>query len=209
VSVQVRTTAAAVVAALGIMLAGCTSEAPGTASPAPTTAGSSSAPADPNVPKVPAPLDVSKYVGDPCSIVPAAALSALRFTDAGKSQAFEGGQGAGPNCGWQIRGDGQSMQVIIATVNRDQGTGGLAGLYAAHQSGQLLKFLEPAPDVEGYPAIYIDTRDRRPAGNCSLDVGVADDLAIAVNSGGYQGQQDSCDAVQQVAAAVIKTLKGA
>jgi hypothetical protein len=42
-----------------------------------------------------------------------------------------------------------------------------------------------------------------------MNVGVADDLAIGVFSAGYQGQQDSCDAAQKVAAAIITTLKGA
>ncbi|MGW5721751.1 DUF3558 domain-containing protein [Amycolatopsis sp. NPDC003865] len=202
----VRGTIGAVAAVL--VLAGCSTEKPGTASPAPSQP-ASSVPVNPDVPKVTTPLDASKYAAEPCDIVPASTLSALQFTDPGDTQLQDNGIGAaGPGCSWKIAGAGVSMQVIIGTGNRDNGLGGLAGLYTAHEDGQL-PFLEKAPDVEGYPAIYIDKRDRRPLGNCSLDVGVADDLAVGVYSGGYEGQQDSCAAASQVAAAIITTLKGA
>ncbi len=207
VRLQIRVAAVAVASVL--TLAGCTSEKPGTATPVPSGSPSSSASSNPDVPKVSTPLDPSKYLSEPCTIVPASALSALKFTDPGTAQQRDEGLGAaGPSCGWQIRGVGQSMVVIIATGNRDRGAGGLAGLYTAHETGQF-PFLEPAPEVEGYPAVYVDKRDRRPIGNCSLDVGIADDLVLAVHSGGYEGADDSCAAAQQVAAAIITTLKGA
>jgi hypothetical protein len=203
-------TAGAVAAVL--LLAGCSPEKAGTASPAPSESApgsSSNSSANPDVPKVAVPLDVSKYVSKPCDIVPASALSSLQFTGAGDTQLQDNGLGAaGPGCSWKISGEGVSMQVIIGTGNRDRGAGGLTGLYGAHESGQF-PFLAPAPDVDGYPAIYVDKRDRRPLGNCSEHVGVADDLAINVYAGGYEGEQDSCAAAQQVAAAIITTLKGA
>ncbi|WP_245589410.1 DUF3558 domain-containing protein [Amycolatopsis balhimycina] len=204
-----RLPACVAVAAVLLLLAGCSSEKTGSASPAPNASASPGASVNPDVPKVSAPLDVSKYTSKPCDIVPASVLSSLRFTDAGDTQLRDNGFGAGgPGCAWKISGEGVSMQVIIATGNRDRGLGGLTGLYGAHENGQF-PFLEKAPDVEGYPAIYIDKKDRRPNGNCSLDVGVADDLAIGVYAGGYEGQQDSCAAAQKVAAAVVTTLKGA
>ena len=199
--VPVRLTAAAVAAVL--LLAGCSTQTPGTASPAPSAPASSGAPVNPDVPKVAAPLDVSKYTAKPCDIVPSSTLSSLRFTDPGDPQLRDNGYGqAGPGCSWKISGEGVSMQVIIGTGNRDRGAGGLKGWYGAHESGQF-PFLEKAPDVEGYPAIYIDKHDRRPMGNCSLEVGVADDLAVGVYAGGYEGQQDSCAAAQKVAATVL------
>jgi hypothetical protein len=207
VRLSIRCAAGAAVAVL--MLAGCSPEKTGTASPVSGTATSSGTSADPAVPKVAVPLDAAKYESRPCDIVPASTLSSLRFSDAGTVQLKDDGFGAaGPSCGWQIHGEGVSMLVIIGTGNRDRGVGGLAGLYGGHDRGQL-PFLEPAPEVEGYPAIYVDLRDRRAIGNCSMSVGVADDLAIAVDSGGYQGESDSCAAARQVAAAVIGTLKGA
>ena len=200
---------AAVAVASALTLSGCTSEKPGTATPASSAPQSSGASSNPDIPKVANPLDPSKYLSEPCTIVPASALSALKFTDPGTAQQRDEGLGAaGPSCGWQVRGEGLSMVVIIATGNRDRGAGGLAGLYTAHETGQF-PFLEPAPEVEGYPAVYVDKRDRRPNGFCSLDMGVADDLVIAVHSGGYEGADDSCAAASQVAAAIITTLKGA
>ncbi|MGW3965371.1 DUF3558 domain-containing protein [Amycolatopsis sp. NPDC005003] len=196
-------------AAVLLLLAGCSPETTGTASPAPSSSASSGAAPNADVPKVPAPLDVGKYTSKPCDIVPVPVLSSLRFTDAGDTQLRDDGLGApGPSCSWKILGEGVSMQVIIGTGNRDRGVGGLAGLYGAHERGQF-PFLERAPDVEGYPAIYVDKRDRRPIGNCSIGVGVADDLVVGVYSGGYEGAEDSCAAAQKVAAAIITTLKGA
>lgn len=202
-----RVTVGAVASVL--LLAGCSPEKTGTATPAPSESSAGSASANPDVPKVPAPLDPAKYVTQPCAVVPSSTLSSLRFTEQGAPQQQDDGLGAaGPGCAWKISGEGMNLVVVIGTGNRDNGLGGLAGLYQAHESGQF-PFLEKAPDVEGYPAIYIDKRDRRPIGNCSLDVGIADDLAVAVHAGGYEGQQDSCAAAQQVAAAMITTLKGA
>ncbi|WP_439380442.1 DUF3558 domain-containing protein [Amycolatopsis lexingtonensis] len=205
---RLSTLVAAGAVATALLLASCSPETTGTASPAPSEPASSGS-SNPEVPKVPAPLDVSKYASEPCRIVPSSVLSSLRFTDPGDTQLQDDEFGkAGPGCAWRVAGEGVSMQIIIGLGNRDRGTGGLKGLYAAHDSGQF-PFLEPAPDVEGYPAIFVDKRDRRPIGNCSINVGVADDLAIGVYSGGYEGADDSCAAAQQVAAAIITTLKGA
>lgn len=192
-----------------LLVAGCSPEKSGTASPAPSVPPSSGASSDPDVPKVATPLDAAKYETKPCDIVPASVLSSLRFTDPGKAKDKDDKfSAAGPSCSWEIYGEGINVLVLIGTGNRDNGVGGLAGLYGAHDRGQI-PFLEPAPEVDGYPAIYSDLRDRRSIGACSMNVGVADDLAIGVFSAGYQGQQDSCAAAEQVAAAIITTLKGA
>ena len=209
-TVRLFVCSAAGVAAAALVLAGCSPEKTGTASPAPSEpSASSGASSDPGVPKVATPLDASKYESKPCDIVPAEVLSSLRFTDPGKAQQKDGGFGAaGPSCSWDIRGEGATLQVVIGSGNRDRGAGGLAGLYGAHESGRL-PFLEPAPAVEGYPAIYLDLRDRRSIGACSMDVGVADDLAIAVYTDGYQSADDSCGTARKAAAAIVTTLKGA
>ncbi|MGW4521980.1 DUF3558 domain-containing protein [Amycolatopsis sp. NPDC004378] len=195
-------------------VAGCTSETGGSAtpvnsasSPAPSAAGPTG-----DVPKVTTPLDATKYVGDPCALVPGDELARLKFTDPGAPRLGDTtpeGQ-AGPSCGWKISGEGVSLLVILGTGNRDAGAGGLAGIQAAYERPKsVVKFVERAPDVEGQPALYFDTRDRRPIGNCSMAVGLADDLAVAVFAEGYEGQQDSCDAAQGAAAAMVKTLRGA
>ncbi|MFD9893367.1 DUF3558 domain-containing protein [Amycolatopsis sp. NPDC059027] len=193
-----------------LCLAACSSTTGGTAQPSPTAAGTASSAADPNVPKVSRPLDASAYVADPCKLVPQSVLTPLRYTEPGTAHTdpHQADTQAGPYCGWMIGAEGLSLQVFVETGNRDRGLGGLAGLYTGKRSGQL-GFLEPAPSVEGYPAVYADKRDRRAGGNCNLDVGIADDLVFSVAPQGYKGQQDSCQVAQTVAAAVIKTLKGA
>ncbi|MDX3195839.1 DUF3558 domain-containing protein [Streptomyces sp. MN03-5084-2B] len=204
-----------VAAAACLLVSGCTGTTPGSASPAPSEsapAGSSSAPADPDVPKVTAaPLDLGKYATDTCGLVPASVLTPLRYTDPGKyvPRGNTLDTKAGPSCRWTIHGEGIGLQVIVGTGNRDTGAGGLAGYYAGYRAGKVLKFLERAPDTDGYPTIYVDISDRRANGNCAVAVGVADDLAIGVQAEGYQGKDDSCGAATQAAAAVIKTLKGA
>ncbi|MEV7095183.1 DUF3558 domain-containing protein [Amycolatopsis sp. NPDC051045] len=197
------------------LVAGCTPTTGGTAQPVdtPSSPGTAAQPSPSgNVPKVAVPLDATKFVGDPCGLVPKELLSQLRYTDAGKPLPRDNApeRQSGPSCGWQIRGDGTSVLVILGTGNRDAGAGGLAGIQAAYERPNgLFKFLEPAPDIEGYPALYFDIRDRRPNGNCSMALGIADDLAVSIFAEGYEGQQDSCDVAQRVAAGTVKTLKGA
>lgn len=199
----------------GLLLAACTTTTGGAASPAPAASDStapSSGSADPEVPKVTAqPLDAGKYTTDTCALVPPDVLGSLRYADAGefRPQGATSDTAAGPSCGWTIHGEGIGLQVILGTGNREKGVGGLAGFYAAYRDGKLIKFLEHAPDIEGYPSIYVDISDRRADGSCAIAVGVADDLAIDVQAEGYQGQDDSCGAATQAAAAAIKTLKGA
>ena len=193
-------------------LAACTTTKDGTASPSAT--GSTSAgpsPEAPEVPKVSVPLDVSKYVADPCGLVPADVLTPLRLPVPGENQPAgnDSRTKAGPSCSWKIQGEGIGVLLTLGTVSRDRGAGGLAGLYAGYKQRTFIRFLEPAPEVEGYPAIYYDLADERAMGACGLGVGIADDLAVDVYAQGYQGQDDSCGTAARIAAAMIKTLKGA
>jgi hypothetical protein len=155
--------------------------------------------------------DPGKYVADTCAIVPKDVLTSLGFSDAGTFQA-KGDTAftkAGPTCSWRLRGQGIGVLVSLATGSRDAGTGGLAGLYAAHRANTLVKFIERAPDVESYPAVFWGPLDERRMGSCGLGVGIADDLTFDVYAQGYQGPDDSCGAATQVASSIIKTLKGA
>jgi hypothetical protein len=187
-------------------LSACSTKTGGTATPSPTDSGTAtSAPSDPNVPKVSAPLDPSAYLADPCKVVPESLMTELGFTKPGKPNVNTTTSKAGPSCAWLAGAKGNT--VAILTGNRDRGAGGLVALYAS--KGTLFAFVEPAPDVEGYPAAYAQLKDNRSAGECGIFVGIADDLVFDVHNTGYQGEQDSCDAAQKVAAAVVKTLKGA
>ncbi|WP_254896600.1 DUF3558 domain-containing protein [Amycolatopsis sp. Hca4] len=191
----------------------CTPTTGGTASPAPSASASTGTPpVDPDVPKVTQPpLDAGKYVSDTCAVIPKDLLASMKYTEGGdyKPAGNTPLTAAGPSCSWKIEGEGIGLQVILGTGNRDQGTGGLAGTYAAYRQKRFVKFLEPAPAVEGYPAVYADIQDERPMGTCALVVGIADDLSFSLQAQGYQGQDDSCAAAAKAAAGVVKTLKGA
>jgi hypothetical protein len=187
-----------------LSLAGCSSQTGGEPSPV-TQSPASSTSSNPAAPKVANPLDVSAFLADPCKLVPQVTLSGLGFSNPGtvhdKNQSP-----AGPDCGWIDPNAARNMTVILQTNNRDSGIGGLAGIYTGRDTGQLL-LVEPAPDVDGYPAVFSDRQDRRPRGACNLVVGIEDDLVFSVGNQGYEGAQDSCDAARQVAGAVVKTLK--
>ncbi|MEV5718991.1 DUF3558 domain-containing protein [Amycolatopsis mediterranei] len=205
-----------VVAVLMALSAGsvtaCTTTTGGTASPSPAGSVSSGpSSADPEVPKVSAPLDASKYVADPCGLVPEDVLTPLRLPVPGEKRPAgnDPRTKAGPSCVWRIRGEGTGVSMTLGTSNRDRGAGGLAGLYAGYRQGTFIRFLERAPDVEGYPAIYYDLADERSMGSCGLGVGIADDLVVDVYAQGYNGEDDSCGTAARIAAAMIKTLKGA
>ena len=196
---------AVVFASLG--LSACSTKTGGTATPSPTGSGAAtSSPGDPNVPKVSVPLDPAAYLGDPCKVVPESQMTDLGFTKPGKPDVGTSTSKAGPSCDWVSNGKGTT--VAILTGDRDKGVGALVDVYRGKQAG-LYAYAEPAPDVEGYPAVYAQITDRRSAGGCGIFVGIADDLSFTVKNSGFDGAQDSCDAVQKVAAAVVKTLKGA
>ncbi|RSN61171.1 DUF3558 domain-containing protein [Amycolatopsis sp. WAC 04182] len=199
--------AAATLVLVSVAVAGCTGETPGTPTPTPGTvpsSASSTAPEDPNIPKVANPLDASAYVGDACKLLPPAAAAELGFTEPGEAS----NDTSNPACSWHIRGKADGLQLILGSGNREKGMGGLAGLHKAKNAGQL-RFLEPGPDVDGYPTVYFGLQDRRASGNCDLAVGVADDLAISTLAKGFDNEQDSCGTARKFASAVIKTLKGA
>lgn len=163
------------------------------------------------MPKVATPLDAGKYVSDTCAIVPKDVLGPLLYTAPGvfAAKGDTAFTEAGPSCSWTRHGEGIGLSVTLATGSRDRGAGGLAGLYRGYENKTFIRFLERAPDIDGYPAIYYGIQDERPMGSCGLGVGIADDLTFDVYAQGYQGPDDSCGAATQVAASIIKTLKGA
>jgi hypothetical protein len=203
-----RNRLAASVAAVSMMaLAGCATETSGSPAPAQPSQSAAAAAAHPEVHVVARPLDPTKFEADPCGLVPRETISGLGFPDPGTAESKSDAL-TGPNCNWISTSSGRRVSVTLQTGNRDSGIGGLNGIYTGHDSGQM-PFVENAPDVSGYQAVYADRQDRRSRGACNLHVAIRDDLVFSVGDQGYDGQQDSCDAARQVAAAVVKTLKGA
>lgn len=180
----------------------CTEATSGTpitsGSPSPSQSASSA-------PKVSHPLpDITSYTDKPCDLVPQALVEQLGYSDPEPSTAASP---LGPGCGWidTRTSHGRNFNVAIGFAN-GKGNGGIAKIYALN--GSLFGFVEPAPDVSGYPAAYADTTDRRTQGKCSINVGVTDEITFSVDTDGYSGAQDSCDTANQIAAAVIGKLYG-
>ncbi|PXY33808.1 DUF3558 domain-containing protein [Prauserella flavalba] len=205
-----RVTAAVLLA--GLLASGCATEEPGTPTPSSPTSngesGTSAAGAD--VPPVANPLDASAYLDRPCDLVPQNVMDGLSYTEPGNALTAEENSTAalsGPGCGWNVRGRGQSVVVGIQTGNQQDGIGGLQGIYDAYQDGQF-EYYEPTT-VGDYPAAFSDISDKRDRGSCAMYVGIADDLTYSVYAGPYTDDPDeACPVAEQVAGAVIDTLKG-
>lgn len=186
--------------ALLLILTGCTDPVGGEPSPSTTTtSGSEASP----VPTVKRPLDASQFLDLPCDLLPKSWIAKRKF---GPGKEVEGvTASSNPSCGWMGSSD---LQVIIGESNQKNGMGGIAGLYRAHQMGQI-KFFE-LTEIAGYPAAYWGGRDERPSGTARLDLGIRDDLSINVISTWYVAHEE--EAVPTAVAAakeILKTLKAA
>nr|WP_245992868.1 DUF3558 domain-containing protein [Prauserella muralis] len=204
--------AALAAAALGALLASCSATEPGSALPrsgASAPPSSTGVPGGPGVPAVSEPLDPSPYLDDPCKLAEPAALAELGYGEPGTKRTEETTdetlQG-GPSCGWFSDG-AEGISVVIQTVNRERGTGGLGGVYESYKDGQRA-YWEPTT-VNGYPAAYTDKQDFRDQGECGIVVGIQDDLSFAVGTDGYVSDPErACADAQALAGVVIETLKG-
>lgn len=196
--------------AAAALLSGCEGESPGLPTTAPPNTGGSqpsspaSGPAD--VPKVEQPLDPSKFLDKPCDLVPAD-WARQRGYDEGDSKNASGP--AGPGCAWHPKdGTGGQVQILIDTSNQKAGTGGLQHAYESFKRGEWAYFEQTT--VAGYPAAYTDISDLRSEGECSLTVGIRDDLTFGANGGFFTDDpQKACTEAQALAEQVIKTLQGA
>lgn len=192
------------------VLAACSPETSGTASPASTPAPSTSANTSrqvpgPGVPKVEVPIDIARFRSAPCSAL----------TDSQATEIFgrsvpprpDLNAPAGPACGWDpADGSGASLNVIFSPVTDNRG---LTGVYAA--KGTSYKFFVPVDPIGGYPAVLYGSSDSRSEGICSMAIGTSDrstvDLTVTQT---YQkeGTQDPCLAAQTVASKIVTSLKG-
>ncbi|SFI92631.1 MULTISPECIES: DUF3558 domain-containing protein [Amycolatopsis] len=181
------------------LLSGCSQPQAGNPAPSPTSSGAASA-----APRVSNPLDPSAYVGRPCDLVPPQLVSQLGFSDPTPTDADSP---FGPGCGWiDVSGAKPKNLSVGLQILRGERNGGLSAVYRTRDAGGYA-YADPT-DLSGYPAVFADTQDRRAQGKCSVYVGIADDLTFSAGVDGYSGQQDSCAAAEQVAAAVITTLQG-
>ncbi|GGM59191.1 hypothetical protein GCM10012275_32990 [Longimycelium tulufanense] len=185
------------------MLAACSSGSTnGSAQPATntgTTTGSSAA--NPDVPRVPKPLDTSKFQQVPCSVL---TPSQRQFLKIGKEpNRFD--SDLGPGCEWRDTSGPSKMSFSARLVVKGDG---LAGLYSRRDTYKIFEPLE----VDGYPAaVVMAVRDQRSEGVCVISVGVTDKLVFDVDmqlDDESPSYNDPCGQTKLVAGEILKTLKG-
>ncbi|MBB4685311.1 DUF3558 domain-containing protein [Amycolatopsis jiangsuensis] len=186
-----------------LLLTGCSSTTPGTATSAPTM--SSSVPAKPSAPyggapKVEHPLPDTVLSGDPCE-----ALTPQQLTYwLGSAVPGKPGKAIDRLCNWTNSNTGSFIGVSFDGKNSD----GLSNTYAVVRP-QMKRF-EALPLVQGFPAVAYDKQPGPYSMSCDVDVGVTDHLAFSVEAfprRDKSGKVDPCPLAAQVAGDVVTTLK--
>jgi len=199
---------------LMVMLAsGCTTTSQGEPGPATTksveTGTTSSSETDQaneelptdGAPAVPNPIDTTTFQQTPCQMLTPAQSEELNVGSAGEPY----DEALGNGCEWankETRG-----RAKIAFLDKDPR--GLSALYRADKEGKWAYF-EELPPIEGFPAVIRDIVDRRPEGNCTVIVGVSDEIAfgtILELSQANVGKKDPCEVGAQVAGMALQTMK--
>lgn len=201
-------------AAALLMVAGCSDSQPGAPTAMPTAgeptnssvpSNEPSTPAPTNrygAPRVASPLDATTFLTQPCAALTPQQLRDLDMPVQGKPDTDSAvAKHSGPGCGWTNSDLANGIGVSFTTGNKN----GLADLYRARGEGKWTGYWEETT-VDGYPGVFHGTTDLRSRGDCALAVGISDSLAFLVSEVG-QLKEKSCDFAQQVAAAVVETLK--
>jgi hypothetical protein len=187
-----------------LALAACTSQGPSSTPPAPSnnSTTSTSAPGAALAPKVQNPLPASVFSKHPCeSALTDAQLQQLanevlpaRHTD----------DATGPACQWQKQSTAATFDVAYMT----NVTGGLNQVYEQQQDSPYHQPLE----ISGYPALAYNVGQANPVGNCSISVGIADNLVFDVGfvpGTDRYGKVNPCDSAKIIAQDVLENLKSA
>ncbi|UUV28035.1 DUF3558 domain-containing protein [Amycolatopsis roodepoortensis] len=188
-------------AAASLLSGGCGTQVTGTA-----TTSSPSAPRLPSdgAPAVAKPIAATAAVeADPCSAIPTAEIEAI----GGKVKRTRVDDlTMGNACAWVFQEAPNTLSAGLVTGNKD----GLSALYAQNATGGLTTF-KPVDPVDGYPAvIYANGGEGK--GNCTLAVGVRDDLVYTVIprlTDHHPSYLDPCGMATKVAAAAIRNLASA
>lgn len=208
---RARTSLLASILAVSSLLVGCTTTAIG--NPAPGDEPRDSATSEPattsptasetnryGAPDVPAPLEYSRFLTDPCAMLSDDQLSGFSVTKPGLPRTNGPiAKNVGPGCSWITDADGFGVSIIIGNPN------GLADLYRVREKDAYFEEVT----VNGYPGVFHERIDLRDRGNCSLAVGITNSVTILSHEQGRMDAQRACTKAKDVAAAVLDTLKGA
>lgn len=170
---------------------------PGTS--APSFEDTESSAAGSAAPKVANPLDATRFVQSPCSILTPAQVAPYGVRKGRPGTVAT--DSVGPSCSWSNPDEGSGIGVNIFTAITD----GLNGAYSRNAAGNLAYF-EPTV-IDGYPAVSADVQDARRQGTCQVIVALNDKLTVGVSR--IRGKPDqACSDASDIAADVIRTVKG-
>ncbi|SDD44853.1 Protein of unknown function [Actinokineospora iranica] len=152
---------------------------------------------------MPAPIDATKYLAAPCTVLTPEQLVPFEVNPTGEpvtsGSTFEA---AGPSCSWEPLDRKGDFNLLFPDKNK-------YGLSDYYRERKRWAYFEPI-EVGGYPAAHFDVgkQDRRGLGFCGIVVGLTDTLAFSIIRQGGPGPQ-ACDQVRDMAAAALTTMKGA
>jgi hypothetical protein len=151
-------------------------------------------------PRVGNPLDPSAFVQAPCQMLTSTQVTELL----GSAVPGTPGQGAvAQSCDWRNRESGAHVTAQFETSTKR----GLSAAYAARKSYALW---EEYPSIAGYPGVAYGPSDTRQDGNCTIAVGVSDQLSFDISlflSTAKRGQKDPCEVARVAAERAVQTMK--
>ncbi|MGH3467953.1 MAG: DUF3558 domain-containing protein [Thermocrispum sp.] len=186
-------------AATLFVLAACGSEPP-SASEGPQAGGDSNLPHS-GAPAVASPLELGKFESSPCEILGPRQLASI---DLKNTQSTEDKQPPGPTCSYS-RSDAPASAIAVSFLTSD--TQGLSRLYQ-NETVDSSAYFEEVRSVSGHPGVLTGLTDNRDQGDCSLVVGVRDDLVMQIVVTGHAGG-DPCELATAVGRLAVDRLKAA
>ena len=157
---------------------------------------------DPGAPTVADPLDITRYLDQPCvSLTPEQTTEYLGDDVRVRPKT---GRSAGPSCAWNsdMRSDAQ-ISVTYPRLTDE-------GLSAIYRNKDRQAFFHEVAPVNGYPAVSHGGLDNRGQGECLVTVGTSnsDYVNVIVYLGkGSAGKLDPCEAAHEVATAVVSNIQ--
>lgn len=152
-------------------------------------------------PKVTNPIDATHFEQNPCDALTSEQPGTLNVGPAGEPADTNFGKG----CSWRNSGTGGSAIVTFLSAEKR----GLSSAYRSNSNGDFTYF-EPLPDIEDFPAVAFDTKAKNPTTECSVAVGLSDELVFVATtslSSANVGQKDPCEVGATVATEMTKTIK--
>lgn len=200
---------AALVCMAMLAVGGCTQTSGGTPSlgnSTPATASGTSSTATSAVngagkaPPVTNPLDVSKFMTNPCLSITSTQAADLTIEPQGKRVTTDSVQG----CAWPY-GPNRAYDITVGYIVPDA-KNGLQNLYDLNAAGQYNGgYFEPTT-IDGYPGAYNSILEDRAKGRCQLSVGLNNQTLLFMLLRGPDNT-DLCKGVAKAATAVVETIK--